>query len=85
MDARAAHRAERGDRARQLAFERAQAVHLLHEAGLTEGLVAVENLVADERAADALARHVEAELTDILARDPDLRPVAAQFEGRVLL
>ena len=71
VDARVLHRGERGDRARQLAFEAALEGQPLLELGLAEAR-AVHQLVAGHRALrQAGRRHLQAQVGHLAGRDED--------------
>ncbi len=69
VDAGGLDAADRPDRARQLAFQRAQVVHVLDEIGRGEGVALVEDLVSDAGLArEALAGKVHAQAGQVGAR-----------------
>ena len=76
---------ERADGARELAFERAQIVDVLHEARRAERVRLVENLVADAAAfGQAVLGERHAQPRDPIARHHDDVAVVAQFVGDAL-
>ncbi len=76
---------DRADGARQLAFEGADLVDLLHEVGGAERVGAVEDLVADRAArGDAFGGEGETQPRHLVLRHVDLRAVAAQLVGDAL-
>ena len=80
MNARRLHPPDRADGAGEFAFERAQMVDVLDEAGRGEGIALVEDLVADAAAGrDALAGEVEPQARHVGLRHQHRLPVAAQF------
>jgi hypothetical protein len=86
VDARALDRPDRFDRARQLAFERAHVVDVLHEAGRAQALGAIEDLVANRAAArQPVFRHGEAHARDLVGRHEHLRAGWAEAVGHLEL
>ena len=84
MDARRGDAIKRANRARQLAFERAQAIDVLLELRLAERVRLVEDLVADRAArGQAVSREHHARVEHFRARHIDRAAVFADLVGNV--
>ena len=71
---------------RQLAFRGALGIEVLDEAGLAEAVLAVEDFIADRRAAERAVRgHPHARFINLVTVDIDGRPAFADFIGDVRL
>ena len=82
MHARGLHAVDRPDGAGQLAFQRAQMIDVLHEAGGAERVGLVENLVADAAAlGQAAFGKLHAQPCHSILGHHDHRAVVAQLEG----
>ena len=85
MHARGLHPVERANGACELAFERAQVVDILHEAGRAERVRFVEDLVADAAAlGQAALGKPHAQPRHAVLRDHDDATVVAQLVGNAL-